>query len=106
MPLYDYSCPECKECDHVRELQLSMDHKKPKCEKDNCDNILSRVFTRAPSFKFVGAGFYSNDYKETNYDRMTNSQKDSFDSEQVDKLDEKYSAEEKAFKQKIKDDLR
>ena len=37
---------------------------------------------------------------------MTNSQRDSFDSEQVDKLDEKYSAEEKAFKEKIKDDLR
>ena len=101
MPRYDYSCPECKD---IVELELPMDHNHPVC--NHCDCILSRVFTRAPSFKFVGAGFYSNDYKETNYDRMTNSQKDSFDSEQVDKLDEKYSAEEKAFKQKIKDDLR
>ena len=101
MPLYDYSCPECKD---VKELNLPMDHNKPVCEHCNC--VLSRVFTRAPSFKFVGAGFYSNDYKETNYDRMTMDQRDSHDSEQADKLDDRYSAEEKAFKEKIKDDLR
>ena len=81
-----------------------MDHNKPVCEHCNC--ILSRVFTRAPSLKFVGAGFYSTDYKEKNYDRMTMSQRDSHDSEQADKLDERYSAEEKAFKEKVKDDLR
>lgn len=101
MPRYDYSCPECGE---FKEYDLPMDHNKPVCKHCNC--VLSRVFTRAPSFKFVGAGFYSNDYKETNYDRMTMSQRDSHDSEQADKLDSKYEAEEKAFRQKVRDDLR
>ena len=101
MPLYDYKCPECQD---QNEYSLSMDHNPPVCPQCNC--IQSRIFTRAPSFKFVGAGFYSNDYKETNYDRMTMDQRDSHDSQQADKLDERYSAEEKAFKEKIKDDLR
>tara|TARA_Y100000592_G_scaffold69020_1_gene107297 strand:- start:3032 stop:3337 length:306 start_codon:yes stop_codon:yes gene_type:complete len=101
MPRYDYKCPECKD---IVELTLPMDHNPPVCSQCNC--ILSRVFVRAPSFKFVGAGFYSNDYKEKNYDRMTMSQRDSHDSEQADKLDNRYEAEEKAFRQKVRDDLR
>ena len=101
MPLYDYNCPECKT---ITEYDLPMDHNKPVCTHCNC--IQNRVFTRAPSFKFVGAGFYSNDYKETNYDRMTMGERDSHDQRAVDSLDEKYEAEEKAVKQKVRDDLR
>ena len=101
MPLYDYSCPECKT---IKEYNLPMDHNKPVCNHCNC--IQSRVFTRAPSFKFVGAGFYSNDYKETNYDRMTGAERDSHDQRAVEGLDEKYEREEKEFKQKVRDDLR
>jgi hypothetical protein len=54
----------------------------------------------------VGAGFYSNDYKEKNYDHMTNLQRDDHDKRQADKLDDRYEKEEKAFREKVRDDLR
>ena len=37
---------------------------------------------------------------------MTMGERDSHDQRAVDSLDEKYEAEEKAFKQKVRDDLR
>ena len=101
MPRYDYKCFECND---EQELVLPMNHDKPTCIE--CPNTMTQVFRNAPASHFKGSGFYSTDYKQTNYDAMTNDQRDSFDSEAVDKLDEKYSAEEKAFKEKIKDDLR
>ena len=101
MPLYTFKCPECKD---VQEHVLPMDHNSPVCSHCNC--IKSQIITRAPNVKFVGAGFYSNDYKEKNYDHMTNLQRDDHDKRQADKLDDRYEKEEKAFREKVRDDLR
>ena len=101
MPRYDYKCPECKD---LQELTHPMNAPTPVCSHCNC--ILTKVFTVAPPSHFKGSGFHSTDYKNSNYNTMTMSQRDSHDSEQADKLDEKYEKEEKAFKQKVKDDLR
>ena len=101
MPIYDYKCPECND---IQEYVLCMDHIKPVCS--HCSCVKTQVITRAPNVKFVGAGFHSNDYKVKDYDQMTNSQRDDQDKYQADKLDDKYEKEEKAFREKVRDDLR
>ncbi len=59
MPLYDYKCPECndiKEISHSYDLDMIVicDECKIRCAK-----LISN-----PALKFIGSGFYCNDYKK------------------------------------------
>jgi predicted nucleic acid-binding Zn ribbon protein len=63
---YDFYCPECG---NVVEFSMSVDEYKPEIECDECPKCLKksvykRIFT-APRIKFVGPGFYCNDYNIT-----------------------------------------
>ena len=53
MPTYDYECPG----EGIKvELQLPINHDKPKCETCGADMV--RIYT-APAIQFKGTGFYS-----------------------------------------------
>jgi putative FmdB family regulatory protein len=57
MPRYDY---ECSNCSTVVEIEHSMKESKQfKCDK--CGKNMEKLIS-PPSLKFVGDGFYKNDY--------------------------------------------
>ena len=55
MPTYDY---ECSGEGLIRELTLSVEHKRPKCE--TCGADMNRIYTSNP-VHFKGSGFYKTD---------------------------------------------
>ena len=65
MPTYIY---RCKKCGYVFEKEFKVNEVKknlhsPKLQKcPKCRGEVNRVYT-SPSLKFVGSGFYINDYK-------------------------------------------
>ena len=99
--MYDYKCLECKD---IQEVFRTMNGGHPVC--GHCNSIMQQVFLKAPPVQFKGSGFYSTDYAETNYDQMSPGQRDSHDQKIADAYDNEKEAEDKAFRQKIRDDLR
>lgn len=62
MPIYEYSCSRC---DHKFEVRQGYDDPKPACPQCNKKRKVKRLIS-VPALKFVGSGFYCNDYpKET-----------------------------------------
>lgn len=57
MPLYPYRCTQCGY--HFEKIQRFSDEPVTKCPK--CGGALERPLT-APGLKFVGSGWYANDY--------------------------------------------
>ncbi len=57
MPLYPYRCIECGH----RFEKIQSFSAKPLTECPKCGGALERLLT-APGLKFVGAGWYANDY--------------------------------------------
>jgi putative FmdB family regulatory protein len=57
MPLYDYQCDKCGYQAEI--VQNIHDQPKKKCPK--CKKQWRRLFG-VPSLKFIGSGFYVNDY--------------------------------------------
>lgn len=62
MPIYEY---RCEACDYEFEvLQKMNEPAKKKCPK--CNKLKLKKMLSTPGLKFVGSGFYVNDYpKET-----------------------------------------
>jgi putative FmdB family regulatory protein len=61
MPYYDY---HCKECGMKFTAFHRMDAKEIECHSEinkDCNGIVERILS-APMLKFVGKGFYVNDY--------------------------------------------
>jgi len=100
MPRYDYRCTSCAK---LFEVSHGINDDRGVC--GNCGGQLGRVYTKgsAPSFKFVGQGFHSNDYKNSNYDTMTHNQREDYDKRAADDYDAKHEAGEKDYQQNIKD---
>ena len=94
MPKYDYKCPECNS---VSEYDRAMMDPHPVCRHCNC--VMTQVFTSPTSFKLVGSGFHKNDYAPKTWDEMSNTQKDSYDSERADQQDEYNEANEKKVRE-------
>jgi putative FmdB family regulatory protein len=57
MPLYEYSCEQCKERSEI--LQNISDAPATRCPK--CGGALKKLFS-APAIQFKGSGFYKTDY--------------------------------------------
>lgn len=57
MPLYPYRCTQCGH--HFEKIQRFSDKPLKQCPK--CGGALERQLT-APGLKFVGTGWYANDY--------------------------------------------
>ena len=62
MPLYDYRCTNCG---HVFELRQSFESV-PEADCPKCENKARRKFHAVPII-YKGSGFYTTDYKHTNY---------------------------------------
>ena len=71
MPIYEY---RCLKCDSITErlVQLS-ERMNQKCDK--CLEIMSQLVSK-PNVRFVGTGFYENDYKEVQHGQDTQSTND------------------------------
>lgn len=59
MPIYDYLC---KRCGERFEVFKYLNDPEPKCPKCGSSEVV-KVFSSSVYFKFVGSGFYENDYK-------------------------------------------
>jgi len=59
MPIYEYKCDKCN---LVKEATHKM-NEKPIIKCDKCHKKMRRIFSVA-GIKFVGPGFYTNDYKD------------------------------------------
>lgn len=57
LPLYPYRCTKCG----YKFEKIQSFHAKPETECPKCHGVLERPMT-APSLKFVGKGWYVNDY--------------------------------------------
>tara|TARA_R110001592_G_scaffold116081_2_gene317116 strand:- start:82 stop:387 length:306 start_codon:yes stop_codon:yes gene_type:complete len=98
MARYDFKCPECN---YVEEVSRTMnDSGIITCEE--CDSEMRQVFS-APPVHFKGSGFHSTDYKQTNYDQMSNNQKDTFDDMASDKINEDNEKNEKTMREVARD---
>jgi putative FmdB family regulatory protein len=64
MPFYDFKCMNCKyEFDEIVKVDQK-DVPCPKCKSLNTKKFLiSKEPGTAPTFKFIGKGFYETDYK-------------------------------------------
>jgi putative FmdB family regulatory protein len=98
MARYDF---KCKNCGLYEEIVRSMnDDSIIKCSK--CSAEMRQVFS-APPVHFKGSGFHSTDYKQTNYDQMTNDQKDTYDDMASDKINEDNEKNEKTMREVARD---
>lgn len=62
MPTYDY---QCEACHHVLEaFQKITDEPLKTCPKCKQDTLMRGIGGGSATFRFVGEGFYINDYKE------------------------------------------
>jgi putative FmdB family regulatory protein len=58
MPKYDYKCDTCGS---TIEFERGMgEDREPSC----CFNIMTRIWSSAPSVMFTGSGFYSTDNRK------------------------------------------
>lgn len=60
MPFYEFVCEKCK---HKQNIMRSIDKRNDPANCDKCNGELVRQLS-IPSFKFIGTGFYTTDYKE------------------------------------------
>lgn len=58
MPVYDYLCKACKK---EHEIEHKMSEKRTKCP--SCGKPKLEKQLQAAALKFVGSGFYVNDYR-------------------------------------------
>lgn len=66
MPLRTYECVECKKTEDVLQFtseQIFTEMKFENCEKESC-SCTNRLDYTGIGIKFVGSGFYVNDYKK------------------------------------------
>ncbi len=64
MPTYDY---ECTKCGYTFELfQSMMDEPRKRCPK--CRGKVNRLLGTGAGLIFKGSGFYTTDYRSSNYD--------------------------------------
>jgi len=65
MPTYTYKCKKCDEKFEVNQriFEDSFEIHSEACAEIDCDGKLIKLL-HAPMFKFVGPGFYCNDYKK------------------------------------------
>lgn len=76
MPRYDY---ECSGCGHVFELRQSFESE-PYGDCPKCGSASRRKFHAVPII-YKGSGFYTTDYKHTNYSPVDKDDKDKDKSE-------------------------
>jgi putative FmdB family regulatory protein len=62
MPYYDYGCDN-KECTNVQEEKHGM-QEDPKIKCSICNSDMSKEISGSMGVKFVGDGFFVNDYKD------------------------------------------
>jgi putative FmdB family regulatory protein len=60
MPFYEYICYKCGE---AKNLIRPIDDRNKKVSCEKCNGSMERQLA-TPSFKFIGPGFYSTDYKQ------------------------------------------
>ena len=60
--LYAYKCPKCNHAEEVSKPMADY-QREEKCSK--CGEVTVRQLS-VPAIKFVGSGFYVNDYKKKN----------------------------------------
>lgn len=66
MPTYDYECQSCK---YVFEyFQKITDNPLKTCSK--CNGKVKRLISSGAGIILKGSGFYSNDYRSTNYKKQ------------------------------------
>lgn len=58
MPIYEY---KCKSCGSLHEIEHRIKEKRKKCP--SCGKLSLEKQLQAAALKFVGSGFYVNDYK-------------------------------------------
>jgi len=60
MPIYTYKCPSCET---KADLLQKMDSEAPKCQTCPDNPVMVKQVATGIRPKFVGSGFYENDYK-------------------------------------------
>lgn len=61
MPIYEYHCEKCGL--DFDELQPILSEAKTVCPSCGKSKSVKRVFSK-PNLRFIGSGFYENDYKK------------------------------------------
>lgn len=61
MPIYTYKCPECElKTERLMPMVTATTSQEIECE---CGATAKKTVADVVSFKFVGSGFYQNDYR-------------------------------------------
>ncbi|HUS50619.1 MAG TPA: FmdB family zinc ribbon protein [Candidatus Paceibacterota bacterium] len=65
MPTYTYKCKKCDEKFEVNQriFEDSFEIHSEACAEIDCDGKLTKIF-HVPCLRFLGSGFYVNDYKK------------------------------------------
>lgn len=62
MPIYEYKCPKC---DTSIDIKRDVDDRDKVAKCPKCKKPMERQIS-APGLRFIGSGFYENDYKKKN----------------------------------------
>ena len=71
MPTYEYKCEKCGGV--FEEFQSILSEPLKKCNKEECDGAVTRLFSVGAGFIFKGSGFYSTDYRSESYKKSAKS---------------------------------
>lgn len=75
MPTYEYKCEKCGVV--FEEIQSITAEPLKKCNKEECDGAVKRLFSAGAGFIFKGSGFYSTDYRSESYKKSAQSESSS-----------------------------
>lgn len=96
MPLYEYFCSNCQE----KSERFVTYGKRLEQFCDTCNTKLQKLISSSPNFKFVGSGFFCNDYsKDPNLPptHLNEANKDAFMEGVKSKNKEKQERKERGF---------
>jgi putative FmdB family regulatory protein len=72
MPTYEYKCEKCGVV--FEEIQSITAEPLKKCNKEECNGAVRRLFSAGAGFIFKGSGFYSTDYRSESYKKSAQSE--------------------------------
>lgn len=75
MPTYEYKCEKCGVV--FEEIQSITAEPLKKCNKEECDGVVKRLFSASAGFILKGSGFYSTDYRSESYKKSAQSESSS-----------------------------
>jgi putative FmdB family regulatory protein len=75
MPTYEYKCEKCGVV--FEEIQSITAEPLKKCNKEECNGAVRRLFSAGAGFIFKGSGFYSTDYRSESYKKSAQSESSS-----------------------------